>query len=160
MKMQIKTLAVVLVAFMTVVMMGCAKEDDSPSGGNDSGSLSLTQNGVSWTAAKVTAARALELITVSGEDDSKQEIIFLLPDTIATKTYDLSKGELGLLSITYVTKDGVPTYPKTGTLKITKYNKATKEFAGTFDFEAASLAGTDNVSVTNGKFDVKYDGAK
>jgi hypothetical protein len=96
----------------------------------------------------------------AGTDDSKQEIIFLLPDTIATKTYDLSKGELGLLSITYVTKDGVPTYPKTGTLKITKYNRATKEFAGTFDFEAASLADTDNVSVTNGKFDVKYEGAK
>ena len=160
MKTQFKTMAIVLFAFVTVVMMGCSKEDDTPTGGGDSGSLSLTQNGVNWTAATVTAARALELITVSGKDDSKQEIIFLLPDTIAVKSYDLSKGELGLLSITYVTKEGVPTYPNTGTLKITKYNRATNEFAGTFDFEATSLAGTDDVSVTNGKFDVKYDGAK
>jgi len=148
------------VAFMAVVMMGCAKDDDSPSGGNDNGSLSLTENGVNWTATKVTAAKALGLITVSGEDDTDQEIIFLLPDTIATKTYDLEKFELGALAITYVSADNVPRYPVTGSLTITKYNKVTNEFAGTFNFEASPLAGTETVAITNGKFDVKYDGAK
>ena len=160
MKTQIKIFAFIAVAFVAVVMVGCTKENDGPSGGGDNGSLSLTEDGVNWIASKVTSARALGLITISGQDDSDQEIIFLLPDTIATKTYDLEKFELGALSITYVSTDNVPMYPINGFLKITKYNKVSNEFAGTFSFDASPMAGTETVAVTNGKFDVKYDGAK
>jgi hypothetical protein len=160
MKMQFKTLAFAIIAFAIVVMTGCDKADDNPSGGSDNGSLSLSENGVSWTAAKVTAAHALGLITVSGEDDSDQEIIFLLPETITTGTYNLPSEELGSLSITYVTTANMPMYPVSGSLIITKHNTATNEFEGTFNFEASPLSGDENVSVTNGKFDVKYGGAK
>ena len=160
MKTQIKMFAFIAVAFMAVAMMGCAKENDDPSGGGDNGSLSLTENGVSWTAGKVTSARALGLITISGSDDSDQEIIFLLPDTIVTKTYDLEKFELGGLAITYVTAANMPMYPINGSLTITKYNTVTNQFAGTYHFEASPLNGAETVSITNGKFDVKYDGVK
>lgn len=160
MKTQIKMFAFIAVAFVAVVMMGCAKENDGPSGGDDNGSLSLAENGVNWTASKVTSARALGLITISGKDDSDQEIIFLLPDTIATKTYDLSEFELGALAITYVTAANMPMYPINGSLTITKYNTVSNQFAGNFSFEASPLDGSATVSVTNGKFDVKYDGVK
>ena len=159
MRTQIKMFAFVAIAFVAVVMVGCTKENDGPSSG-DNGSLSLTEDGVNWTASKVTSAKALGLITISGTDDTDQEIIFLLPDTIATKTYDLEKFELGILAITYVSDDNVPMYPINGFLKITKYNKVSNEFAGTFSFDASPMAGTETVAVTNGKFDVKYDGVK
>ena len=160
MKTQIKMFAFIAVAFVAVAMMGCAKENDAPGGGADDGSLSLTEDGVNWTASKVTSARALGLITISGQDDSDQEIIFLLPDTIATKTYDLEKFELGALAITYITAANVPMYPVTGSLTITKYNTVTNQFAGNFNFEASPMDGSATVSVTNGKFDVKYEGVK
>lgn len=78
MKTQIKMFAFIAVAFVAVVMMGCAKENDGPSGGDDNGSLSLTENGVNWTASKVTSARALGLITISGKDDSDRSTCTLL----------------------------------------------------------------------------------
>ena len=152
-------LSIALIAF---VMMGCSKDDDDSNDDNNNdptteGTMQIDVDGTTWTAETVTAAAALDLITLGGiESGSDQQLIFLLPDDITTGTYDLDNGPLGALAITYVSVDNIPLYPTSGTLEITKHNTTTNEFEGTFSFEASDMMNSTTASITNGSFDVNY----
>ena len=124
-------------------------------GNNGDGTMQMDVDGTTWTPGTVTSASALGLITLAGVDDgTNHKILFLLPDTISTGTYEWA--DLGIMALTYVTEDDIPLYPDSGSLHITTHNTTTNLFEGTFDFEATDMGNSTSVSVTNGAFSVNY----
>ncbi len=121
-------------------------------GGSGNGTMQLDVDGNTWTPEATTAASALDMIALAGEDsDSEQYLSFLLPNTITTGTYDLP----GEFTVLYVSTEGLPYFASSGTLEVTKHNTATNEFEGTFEFDGSDYAG-GTVSITNGSFSVDY----
>ena len=128
---------------------------DNGGGNNGDGTMQMDVDGTTWIPETVTSASALGLITLAGVDDgTSHQIIFLLPDTISTGTYEWA--DLGIIALTYVNEDDIPLYPNSGSLHITSHNTTTNLFEGTFDFEATDMVNSTSVSVTNGAFSVNY----
>jgi len=74
------------------------------------------------------------------------------------QTYPLQTSASNPISITYVAGNQVMSSvkaPLTGQLTITKLDLQNRIISGTFYFDAVNPAG-DKVSVTDGRFDVKF----
>jgi hypothetical protein len=154
--------------------------DDAGVGSKD-GSMSAKVDGTKWAATKVAASplpAAYATYTVSGTTSYLQIIGTQMSGTSAStisislynvKTigeykvgvYTGSGDNVGIAAIGYSDGKGYSTTGQTefiGTVKITKFDEASKNIVGTFTFTGAGLSGgaTGKQVVTDGQFNVNW----
>jgi len=103
----------------------------------------------------VTASKAIGVIGFDGKEGI-YTLTFLLPDDVATGTYELNSSNLEYSAICEKGDDGY--MASSGTIVITKHNESTNKLEGTFSFTGSGAAG--EISVTNGSFNLEYQEAK
>ncbi len=149
-----------LAALLIAALASCNKDDDdngddNNGGGGSAGTITATIDGEDVDFKSVDANKALGLIAFDGSE-GVYSLSFLLPDDIATGTYDLNSSNLSYSAICEKGDDGY--MASSGSITITKHNESTNKLEGTFDFTGSGAAG--EITVSNGSFSLEYKEAK
>ena len=144
----------VITAFL-FAFTSCNNDDDP-----GSGTVKAKIDGTSITFKSVEAAKALNTIAITADNDNQyKSLSCLMPGDIAEGTYDLADENTAIL-ITYENEniENGGYFSTAGEIKITKHDKGKNKIEGTFYFTGDNFVST--VSVTDGEFNVKYNEAK
>jgi hypothetical protein len=123
--------------------------------GNSSSSLSAKIDGQLFTPQLAAGAVSGSTIILSGSTGITKSIGLTLPLTIGTGTFDI--GTFGSTYSGSLISGTSYYYSDSGKLSISSHNKSTKTISGTFNFVASDMLGSKKVTVTEGKFTVKYE---
>jgi len=155
---------------MSLVFVGCSKDEDSDSA--TSGSITATINGIPWTGTKIinvsliqSASLGEQRLDISAQD-GKQMLSLAISSELTTvkgmpvRTYSFENDDALFLN-TYMIGSSTFTEhtPVSGQLTITAINTDKKTVSGTFSFEnekagilQTEIVTPDVVNVTNGVF--------
>jgi hypothetical protein len=169
-KKQIFKKAVALFAFATILFtIACSKSDsdESPTPTTSLNYMTCTLNGAEWKADDVSDAASTKFnVTVGGINNTAKTSIILyfkrsiaLPNTTIPLQYTL--GDSDVITVRKIGADGLPLFDQDkpiydGSITFTKANKL--EVEGTFN--ATSSSASNNNTITNGKFYMKFNETK
>ena len=166
-----------LIALFAVVFLlaSCKKKiselPDAPGTGSEK--FGAAVNGKLWVPQKFGIIPSAQILEANYEPDNsfvinarnfasspkESEFEFMLKNITVPGVYTLGGDSEN--SAYYVERKFTPTgewktnAQHTGTITITVNDKTNRILAGTFQFEAASLDGSEPITVTDGRFDVK-----
>lgn len=167
----IKQLSLVLVLALTTVLSSCSSDSGSGGGGTAAaGTIKAKAGNVNFTSLTQASYATMNsgMLTIQGSDASGKVIQLIIFGATGAGTYTISEDSTISVVGNY-TEVNLGTFDSTtwaapyensgavGTITITEMTDATVK--GTFNFTGKNLEGADTKAITNGSFNVNFQGA-
>jgi len=143
-------------AFLLAFAIACGDSVTDP-GAPESGTMTATIDGVSWSAIQVQGIRSGSVVSIAGSDALPLAVGFAVQNT-GPGTYEIGPGQITSANVIESSTSTWTAGSAQGTGFVTLTTVTNNRAIGTFEFvaELAQGTGAQTRTVTNGVFDVTY----